>query len=159
MSDTFTVTETGEVTLPRLGVVPVTDREIATLQDSLRSAYAEFLRNPSVEVRILRRVAAVGEVKQPGIYWIDLTMNVPDLIARAGGFTEAGDPNEIWLVRGPERIRFTRAMGERLMSAELRSGDQVLVGQRGFFARNPLAAISSAITIIGYFVTVILPAL
>jgi polysaccharide biosynthesis/export protein len=157
MSDTFTVAQTGEVTLPRLGVMPVGGQAITTLQGSLREAYAAYLRNPSVEVIVLRRVAVLGEVKQPGIYLADLTMSLPDVIARAGGATEAGNPQNVTVVRGAERLRFGGRDRERLFVAQLESGDQVIVGRRSFLARNPLATITSAVTLAGYVMTVIIP--
>jgi polysaccharide biosynthesis/export protein len=157
MSDTFTVAQTGEVTLPRLGVMAVGGQEITALQGSVREAYSAYLRNPSVEVIVLRRVAVLGEVKQPGIYLADLTMSLPDVIARAGGATEAGNPQNVTVLRGAERLRFGSRNRERLFVAQLESGDQVIVGRRSFLARNPLAAITSVVTLTGYVMTVIIP--
>jgi protein involved in polysaccharide export with SLBB domain len=157
MSDTFQVAESGEVILPKLGAVQVGNQRVEVLQDSLRKAYTAFLRNPSVEISVLRRVGVSGEVHQPGLYLADLTMTLPDIITRAGGLTEAGDPNDIVVLRGSERIRFARADQKSFVVAELRSGDQVIVGQRSFIARNPLVALSSALGLISFFLSQIVP--
>jgi protein involved in polysaccharide export with SLBB domain len=45
-------------------------------------------RRSSRSFRFPRRVSVVGEVREPGIYLADLTMTLPDIIARAGGVTE-----------------------------------------------------------------------
>jgi polysaccharide biosynthesis/export protein VpsN len=158
MSDTFTVARTGEVTLPRLGAIQVEGRRILALQDSLRTAYSVYLRNPSVEVTVLRRVSVLGEVKQPGLYLADLTMSLPEVIARAGGPTEAGNPDHVTVLRGTERLTFGRGDRERLLVAQLESGDQVVVGRRSFLARNSWAVVTTAMTLGGYILAIVLPA-
>jgi polysaccharide export outer membrane protein len=155
MSDTFNVAENGVVILPRLGAVPVAGSQVSTLQDSLRLAYGRYLRNPAVEVTVLRRIGVHGEVEEPGLYLVDLTMTLRDLIARAGGITDGGDPDEIYIVRGGERIRFGRGETARFVTAELRSGDQVLVGQRPWIERNSLAFASTAATVIALMLPIL----
>ncbi|MEX2583389.1 MAG: polysaccharide biosynthesis/export family protein [Gemmatimonadota bacterium] len=144
MSDTFTISQHGEVTLPRLGPQSVRGIEIYELEDSLRTAFTSFLRNPSVEVEVLRRISVLGAVQEPGIYLVDLTMNIPDVVARAGGPTDTGDRNRITLQRGSERFEFSGGSQQEMMAMPLYSGDQIIVGQRNFIARNPWAAVSTA---------------
>jgi protein involved in polysaccharide export with SLBB domain len=148
MSGDFTISDRGEVVLPRLGSVPVTGRPIGALQDSLRQAYAVFLRNPSVEVIVLRRVGVQGEVRTPGNYMVDLTLTLPEILTMAGGLTEAANPNHVVLLRGGERIRYGRKNQSEFLAAELRSGDQVIVRPRSVWARNPLAMIGGIVSII-----------
>lgn len=155
MSDTFHVAETGEVVLPKLGVVRVTDLSASAARDSLQRAYAEFLRNPSVEVTVLRRVGVQGEVRKPDLYLVDLTMTLRDVIARAGGITEYGNPRRIEIVRGGERIPIGEGEGSRFLAAELRSGDQVLVGRRSWFELNSLAIASTAAVVVSVVVPLI----
>lgn len=155
MSDTFNISERGEVILPRLGSVPVAGRPIGALQDSLRQAYAVFLRNPSVEVAVLRRIGVQGEVRTPGNYLVDLTMGLPEILTLAGGLTEAANPNNVVVLRGEERIRYGRKNQNEFLAAELRSGDQVLVRPRSVWARNPLAMIGGIVSIIAVAAPVI----
>jgi polysaccharide biosynthesis/export protein len=148
MSDTFTVAQNGHVILPRLGSTPVEGIPIELLQDSIRAAYAEFLLNPSVEIVVRRRLSVLGEVAEPGIYWADLTMGLPDVIALAGGPTEAADPNRISILRGSERFEFRRQDQRQMFAAELHSGDQITVRPKNFLVRNPWAAVSTVFTMI-----------
>ncbi|HEX2093108.1 MAG TPA: polysaccharide biosynthesis/export family protein [Longimicrobiaceae bacterium] len=151
MSDTFNISERGEVILPRLGAVRVTDQPIVALQDSLRRAYAVFLRNPSVEIAVLRRIGVQGEVRNPGIYLADLTMGLPEVIARAGGFTEAGNPRNIVVFRDGQRIRYQFRGDTGLRVSELQSGDQIFVRPRSTFARSPMTWIGGVIGLLGAF--------
>lgn len=157
MSDTFNISERGEATLPKLGSVRVTELPLALLQDSLRRAYAVYLRNPSVEIAVLRRIAVQGEVRQPGIYLADLTMGLPEIIARAGGYTEAGNPRNIVIVREGRRIRYGRDTEGGFFASELQSGDQIFVRPRSALARNPMAWIGGAIGLVGTFRAVVWP--
>lgn len=157
MSDTFNISERGEAILPKLGSVHVTALPLAALQDSLRRAYAVYLRNPSVEISVLRRVSVQGEVRQPGIYLADLTVGLPEIIARAGGYTEAGNPRNVVILREGRRIRYGRESGDRLLASELQSGDQIFVRPRSALARNPMVWIGGAMGLVATFNQVVWP--
>lgn len=157
MSDTFNISERGEAVLPKLGAVHVTSLPLMALQDSLRRAYAVYLRNPSVEIAVLRRIGVQGEVRQPGIYLADLTVGLPEIIARAGGYTDAGNPRNIVIVREGKQIRYGRRDREGILVSELQSGDQVFVRQRSAFARNPMVWIGGAMGLVATFNQVVWP--
>ncbi len=143
MSGSYNVSETGVAILPKLGSVFVMGQSVASLQDSLRTAYSVYLRNPSVEVVVLRRIAIQGEVESPAIVMADLTMGLSDVIALAGGLTEAGNPDNILVLRGTERIRYRRSNQAEFLVAGLQSGDQVIVQPKNIFARNPMGAMGA----------------
>lgn len=157
MSDTFNISERGEVILPKLGPVYVVDKPVGALQDSLRKAYSVYLRNPSIDVVVLRRIGVQGEVRQPGMYLADLTMGLPEVIARAGGYTDAGNPRNILIVRDGERVRYGQKGDEGFVVSELQSGDQVFVRPRSAFARNPMAWIGGAMGLVATFNAVVWP--
>jgi polysaccharide export outer membrane protein len=96
-----------------------------------------------------------GEVHRPGLYLVDLTMTLRDIIAQAGGITPAGDPNRISVVRDGERLQFSRGRGSEFVAAELVSGDQVAVGPRSWFERNSLAVISTAAVVVSILIPII----
>lgn len=152
----FTVPEDGEVVFPKLGSVYVADLRIGALEDSLRTDYGVYLRDPVVEVSVLRRIGVHGEVRQPNIYMVDLTVTLRDLIAQAGGVTQAGDPNDITIIRDGERIQVDQGRTASFTTAELRSGDQVVVGRRGWMALNPAVAVSTGISLISFIITMVL---
>ncbi len=150
LGDTVTVDERGEVVLPRLGSVRVEGRTITSLQDTLRARFSEYLRNPSVEVTVLRRVSVQGEVRSPNVYYVDATETAREVLAHAGGITEIGDPNNIVISRDGRTIPLGRWRDGGSLSADLRSGDQLIVGRTSWFSRNALAVVST----VGLIVTV-----
>jgi polysaccharide biosynthesis/export protein len=143
MSDTFAVDESGRLALPTLGIVPAAGRPAGALQDSLRTAYVGYVRDPSVRVSVLRRVSVLGEVVRPGVYLADLTMVMSDAIAMAGGLTEGADPGKIILQREGTQIRVSQRDGSEYNLAGLRSGDQIVVRPKSFWARNPAVVVST----------------
>jgi protein involved in polysaccharide export with SLBB domain len=156
LSGDFQVTESGEVVLPRLGRLSVSGMSVGALQDTLLSSYSQFLRNPSISVNVLRRVGIHGEVRRPDLYMLDLTVTLRDAIARAGGVTEAGNPRTIVIVRGEERIAVGGGEDARFLTADLRSGDQILVGRRTWMALNPAVAVTTATGLVSFVIGIVL---
>ena len=142
MSGTYTVGVNGEVFLPKLGPIPVADLPISVVEQSLREGYSQFLKNPSVNLTVLRRVGIHGEVRSPNLYLVDATVTLRDVIAKAGGLTDQGDPRKVTLIRGGEEIVLPEYTSG-LIGADLQSGDQIVVGRRNWFERNSLALATS----------------
>jgi len=145
MSGDYTIDATGHVTLPRLGATLVTSLSPDSLQQMLVAEYARYLKNPSVEVLLLRRVRVMGAVRTPGLYTADQTMRVRDVLALAGGATSEGRTDIVRLQRDGHSTSLSLTSAARTNEVVLRSGDQLYVPERSWFARNTplLAAIVS----------------
>ncbi|HET7321749.1 MAG TPA: polysaccharide biosynthesis/export family protein [Longimicrobiaceae bacterium] len=154
LEGSFTVDERGEVVLPRLGRVHASTMTATALQDSLYHALGEYLRNPSISVSVLRRIGVHGAVRKPDLYMMDLTTSVQDAITKAGGITEAGNPNEILLIRGGEKIKLGERERARMLTSELRSGDEIVVGHYSWFHENALAVVSSAMAVVSFAISI-----
>jgi polysaccharide export outer membrane protein len=135
-SGEFQVDARGRVVLPLLGEIAVRGRNAETLRDSLRTAYRVYLNNPSIEINVLRRIAVSGEVGRPGLYPVDATISVGDLISLAGGVTSAGNKKKIQLLRNGQVIVSGLGPGTVLQNSPVQSGDQVFVPQRSWVSRN-----------------------
>jgi polysaccharide export outer membrane protein len=146
-SGQFDVDDRGVVVLPRLGPIQVNGLSVSQVRETLTERYAEFLRTPSVEVTVLRRIGVHGEVKVPTLYWVDLTMTLRDAIALAGGLTPAGDTNKILVERRGERLRFGEAETAATLAAGLESGDQIVVERRNWFVLNTPFVISTMVSV------------
>lgn len=144
MSDEFTVDERGEVAFPRVGALRVAGWGIAALHDSLVARYAVYLREPNLTVTVLRRVGVQGEVRAPNLYYVDATKTLRELLVEAGGVTDAGDARRVQIVRDGRARRVGAGGTTAFLTADLRSGDQVVVPRRSWWARNSIAALSTA---------------
>ena len=135
-SGEFQVDARGRVVLPLLGEIAVRGRTAETLSDSLRTAYRVYLKNPSIEITVHKRIAVSGEVGRPGLYPVDATISVGDLISLAGGVTSAGNKKKIQLLRNGQVIVSGLGPGTVLQNSPVQSGDQVFVPQRSWVSRN-----------------------
>ena len=144
LSGDFQLDEDGVVVLPLLGAKSVTGISPDHLRDQLTKEYGDYLVNTAVNVTLLRRIAVLGEVRVPGVYTIDATNSVADVIARAQGVTPEGDAEKIDLVRGGRTLRTTLTGTEILQEADIRSGDQIIVGRRSWLSRNFSSLVGAA---------------
>ena len=154
LSGEFTVDEQSVVVLPKVGPLNVRGITSDSLKKYLVSTYSSFLRNPSIEVRLLHRVRVLGAVVKPGLYSVDETMHFTDVLALAGGVAPDGNANKISLVRDGQTLDTQLSKGLLVSDSPLRSGDQVIVGQKSWAARNPGILIglgSTAVAIITTF--------
>ncbi len=146
LSGDFTVNPNGQAVLPLLGDVQVEGRTAQELADSLKTAYGKYLRNPSIDVKVLRRVSVQGEVRSPGFYPVDATVSLADVLALAGGLTSNGDPNKIRLLRSGQVVDVELTPETVVERSPIRSGDQILVGQKSWLARNSPIIVGATIT-------------
>lgn len=137
MSGEFLVNEEGVVVFPRLGEMNVLGETPETLKAKLLEGYLRFLRNPSIEIVVLRRVRIMGSVHRPGLYTVDPTISIADALAMAGGATPQGNQKEITILREGEELRTVVTGNTIIAESPIRSGDVIFVPERGWIARNP----------------------
>lgn len=155
LSGEYTVDEDGSVTLPLLGRRQVVGVEPETLRDQLTEEFGDYLVNVAVNVTLLRRVVVLGEVRVPGQYTVDATQSVADLIARAQGITSDGNADDIRLIRDGQSYRTDLNGTQSIGEAGIRSGDQIQVGKRSWWARNFPSLVGVA-SLVANVVTVII---
>ncbi len=126
-SGEFPVDARGTAVLPLLGEVRVPGKTAEQLSDTLHDAYRKYLKNPSIQVTVLRRVSVQGEVAKPGLYPADATITVGDLVSLAGGVTQNANRDKIRLVRDGKVIVSGLGPGTVLQRSPVQSGDEVSV--------------------------------
>jgi polysaccharide export outer membrane protein len=150
LSDTVLVDSRGQVSLPKVGLLNVTNTPILTLRDTIQTRFAKYFRDPAVEVVALRRIAVNGAVSKPNVYYVDIATSLRDAIALAGGITENGNPKRVSVVRGTEEIPIPNWQRDQTMIGQLRSGDQVVVGRRSWLQTNALQVASLGLVVASF---------
>jgi protein involved in polysaccharide export with SLBB domain len=145
LSGTFTIDDRGIVTLPLLGERRVAGVPATELRDALLTDYREYLQNPSIEVAVLRRVTVLGSVGQPGLYTVDTTMSLREAIGLAGGVAPTGDAKDIRLLRDGRVVRTMLDGSASIGAVDIRSGDEIVVGERSWLERNSGTLLGSLI--------------
>jgi len=149
LSGDFKVDEGGHVILPRLGPVDVRHLSLDSLKQKLIESYRAYLKNPTIDVTLLRQVKIAGAVRNPGAYPADPAARVADVIALAGGVTPDGKQGEIELVRPADRTKLKLRGDVLVADTPIRSGDQLLVPQRSWISRNPALVLGTVTAITG----------
>jgi protein involved in polysaccharide export with SLBB domain len=132
-SGQFEVDETGTIAYPVLGDIDVRNVTVAELRERLRQGLATLLNQPFVTVTPLFRIAILGEIVKPGLYTVDPTVSVIDVVALAGGPTPDANLNKILLLRGghQQAMSLEREITHgSLETIGVRSGDQILVARK-----------------------------
>ena len=156
LSGEFPVNRQGVVAFPRLGDVQILQWPADSIRPRITRAFAEFLREPVVEVTLLRRIAIYGFVIKPGLYPVDPTMTVQEALALAGGADPEGRKDRVELVRDNQRIVADLGLTTSLDQIRLQSGDQLVVPQISWWARNGRVVLPSVIGAAATFTAVLL---
>lgn len=91
LSGEVRVSESGNITYPLIGSLPVAGKSPAQVEAALVSAFADggYLRQPQVSVLVMeyrsQKVSVMGHVSKPGQYSLQSSSRVLDVLAEAGG--------------------------------------------------------------------------
>src|SRR4051812_10069841 len=154
LSDDVMVNERGDIVLPKIGTVHAASITIRALEDTLRRRFGVYLREPDISITVLRRVVVNGEVRRPDVYFVDPSSTLRDVIARAGGITEIGNPGRVAIIREGVTIPAPHWQDDVTLAADLQSGDQVFVGMRSWFERNAFALASTGVLVASFIISV-----
>lgn len=143
LSGDFRVSDDGTVVLPRLGTMHVLEMPMDALRRTIEDSLRKDLRDPSIEVTLLRRVQVLGAVNKPGLYDVDPTMTLADALALAGGATPEGRSDVVEL-RNRSGSSATLSNPTRITDTPIRSGDALYVPQRSWISRNAGAVFGAA---------------
>ena len=145
LSGDYQVDESGEAVFPKIGPLKVSQLSTDSLKSLLVSTYSVYLRNPAIDVTLLRRVNVLGAVRNPGLYQVDATVTVADVLAMAGGVSSNGNPKKIELLRQGQRLSVQLTEQSRLSESPMRSGDELWVPEKSWLSRNA-AVVAAVIT-------------
>jgi polysaccharide export outer membrane protein len=135
-SGQFQVDETWTIQYPVLGDISVQDLTVAQVRERVRAGLEKLFNQPFVTVTPLFRMAVLGEVRTSGLYTVDPTLSVLDVVAMAGGPSPDGNLRKIRLIRGGRELRvdFEREAlaGRTLSEIGVRSGDEIVIPRKWF---------------------------
>jgi protein involved in polysaccharide export with SLBB domain len=150
-SGLFQVNEEGFIFYPYIGEIDIKEITVSQLRDTLLVELERIFTNPFVSLTPQFRVGVAGHVVRPGLYTVDPTMTILDVISMAGGATELANTGKIRVFRLGEsqRLDFEEEMiaARTLTEIGVRSGDDILV-PRKFLARPDISLILQAVTVL-----------
>lgn len=129
----------GRLYFPYVGSTQAAGRNVRQIREQITAGLTSVIRSPKVDVSVLQyrgqRVFISGQVRSPGIQPVtDLSPDLVDMLARAGGITDEADLSAVLVTRGDARARVNlEAMyyqGDLRPNLRLRHGDVVNVPER-----------------------------
>ena len=133
---TFKVTKEGNITLPKVGVVPVSGVKFADLENTLKRHLSKYYSNFNLSVAMggLKTITVyvVGEVANPGSYSVNSLTTVFGALFVAGGPTKQGTLRAIQVLRSGKVIKTIDLYdfllgGDRSHDIKLQPDDTVFV--------------------------------
>jgi polysaccharide export outer membrane protein len=105
--DGYLVGDDNTINLPLIGSISTSGLNTNSLSNEIVDKLTPFIKNPSVNVRILNfRVSILGEVNRPGTYtFLEERVSIPQAIGQAGDLTINGDRNNILLIRDLDGVK------------------------------------------------------
>ena len=147
----------GLINLPYIGAIDTKNRDLKEIKEEIESRYASLYKDPHLSINALYRINILGEVTNPGFYYVSDYEKFTAILAFAGGTTGEADLQNIKLIRNNQQIDIDVETiiqeGSTATDFGLQSGDQVFV-PRNWWADNSVwvtIAISAAALVIGTY--------
>ena len=104
LSKKVTVRPDGKISFPLIGDMQAQGRTLKEVDDEITEKLTVYVREPQVSVIIDKfggkKILVLGQVKTPGAYTFTGTINVMEIISRAGGYTENAVLKSTKVIRG-----------------------------------------------------------
>ncbi|MEP6731129.1 MAG: hypothetical protein ABJE10_10850 [bacterium] len=132
-NDTIIVRAGKMLPLPQMADFPLTGVLRSEIQDQLSSHLAKYLRDSTVRVTPLVRLAVFGQVRNPGYIYTSADVLLNDVVMKVGGPGPTADMGNMVIKRGGETIwnaqdiRTALADGLSIDRLHLRAGDELYV--------------------------------
>jgi polysaccharide export outer membrane protein len=133
------ITPDGLIFIPLAGEIKAAGVGVVALRREISDKLAAFIVQPQVSIDVTfsksRKVYVLGEVRRPGVFIIDDTMNVIEAVSQAGGFTTDAAEQSVVVIRGdlrkPElkKVDFQKLVskGDVAQNLALEKGDIVYI--------------------------------
>ena len=124
----------GLLNLPQIGIINTTNKVFKEIKSEIESRYDSLYKDPHLSVNALFRINILGEIENPGFYFVSDSEKFTAILAFAGGPREAADLGDIVLIRDFEAIEIDVETiiqkGRNASDFGLQSGDQIYVPRK-----------------------------
>ena len=124
----------GLLNLPLIGIINTTNKDFSEIKSIIETRYDSLYKDPHLSVNALFRINILGEVENPGFYYVSDSEKFTAILAFAGGTTSDADLGSIKLVRDLKAIDLDVETivkkGSTANDFGLKSGDQIFVPRK-----------------------------
>jgi len=143
-STDFTVTPTRTIELESIDPINLSNVLHAEVEETIARQLGRYLRDPRVQVDVLKRIGITGNVSNPGFYTVAGSILVSDAIMLAGGPGAGGNVDKIQFRRLGTRLDIGEQVVWQSLSLDelgMQSGDEMYVPQGGSAVGRSLLAV------------------
>ena len=158
ISGDYYIQPDGLISLPFVGEINTNNKEFPNIKNQIEFRYDSLYKNPHLTVHYLLRINVLGDVRNPGFYYITESEKFTALIALAGGTTPDADLESVYVIRGTQEIDLDIESvikeGGSVSDFGLQSGDQVFVPRTWWSDRGitiVISAVALVVTVLALF--------
>ena len=155
----YFIEPTGLLQLPFIGIINTTNKDIKEIISEIEFRYDSLYKNPQLTVHTLFRINVLGEVNNPGFYYVSELEKFTAILALAGGTTGNADLESIKLLRNFEEIQLDVVTiikeGSSATDFGLQSGDQIFVPRTWWADAKGLTILISAASLVVVIIALI----
>lgn len=130
----------GNIEVPKLGTLKVENMTIIQLKKHLKGYFAEWIKNPIVDIKVLNReITVLGEVRDPQVLNVDKEKNtLLEIISKCGGLEFYANAKYVKVLRqvGEDvhiaNINLTKKGNYLMKNINLHPGDVVIVPSKKY---------------------------
>lgn len=160
ISGDYFIQQDGLLQLPFVGNIDTRNRDFKFIKTQIVTKYDSLYKNPELTVQPLLRINILGEVRNPGYYYVTDVEKISGILALAGGVTGSAASKEIYILRGEEEIELDvselTAKGNTAADFGLRSGDRIFVPRSFWADASQYAIIFSGIAVLSTVIALLI---
>ena len=149
----------GLLNLPIIGIIYTSNKDFKEIKSEIEARYDSLYKNPHISVNALFRINILGEVRDPGFYYVSDYEKFTAILAFAGGTTGSADLESIMLIRDYEEIQLDVETiileGSAATDFGLQSGDQIFVPRTWWADAKGLTILISAASLVVVIIALI----
>ena len=159
ISGDYFIQPDGVIHLPFIGIIEANARDFKDIKAQIITSYNSLYKNPKMTIHALFRINVLGEVNNPGFYYVTDVEKFTTILALAGGTTGSADLEAISIIRDHKELELDVntiiTEGDSATDFGLRSGDQIFI-PRTWWADRGITILISGIALVVTIIAVII---
>ena len=160
ISGDYYVEPDGVISLPFIGAINTNDRDFKDVKSQIIFRYDSLYKSPKLTVHALFRINILGEVRNPGYYYVTEIEKFTGILALAGGTTGEADLGGVYIIRDSKEmdidVEDIIEQGGSAADFGLKSGDQIYVPRTWWADARGFTIIISAAALIVTIVALVI---
>ena len=160
ISGDYYVEPDGVISLPFIGAINTNDRDFKDVKSQIIFRYDSLYKSPKLTVHALFRINILGEIKNPGYYYVTEIEKFTGILALAGGTTGEADLGGVYIIRDSKEmdidVEDIIEQGGSAADFGLKSGDQIYVPRTWWADARGFTIIISAAALIVTIVALVI---